>query len=175
MKKILFAYLIIFFIGHSCKKSSSAGTSLPPGNPNNEVKATVSIKSGTAYSLIATGNSTVYAKRTDPNGDVVITVLGSSSQGAIHITLVNINLPGTYTIGTASGLAGEKYILGSFEIGNALLGPYEPFFVQAPPSPSGTITLDELTANSVRGSFSMTCVGSTGTVKITNGTFKGTF
>lgn len=176
MKKILFICLIVFCSGNSCKKSiSSANPSPPPGNPNNEVKAMISIKGGLVYSLTATGNNTNYAKRTDPNGDVVINGNGSNSQGAIIFVIKNINLPGTYTMGTASGSAGEKYIGGSFVIGNALLGPFENFSVKPPPPPSGTMTLDELTANSVRGSFSMTCVGPTGTVEITNGTFKGTF
>ncbi|MHA4844833.1 hypothetical protein ACX0G7_11750 [Flavitalea antarctica] len=87
---------------------------------------------------------------------------------------MNITLPGTYTMGTSPVSAGDKYVSATFEIGNALLDTdYEVFFVKPPPPRSGTMTIDELTANSIRGSFSMTCVGRTGTVEVTNGTFKG--
>jgi hypothetical protein len=91
---------IIFFVIliSSCKKSST-DSSIPVGNPNHEVKAMVAVKGSSFSSFSAIGNSTVYAKRTDPNADIVITVLGGSNQGNIKITLVNINAAGTYTIG----------------------------------------------------------------------------
>jgi hypothetical protein len=175
MKKILFICVIIFFIANSCKKSITSGSSPPPGNPNHELKAMISIKGGTVYSLTATGNNTLYAKRTDPNGELVIDVSGSDSKGQIKFYIINVKLAGTYIIGTASGSPGDSYIIGAFMSGSPLQGPNEIFFVQRPPPPSGTISIDELTVNSIRGSFSMTCVGATGTVEITNGAFKGTF
>ena len=176
MKKILFLCLMIFCIGNSCEKSSSGGTAPPPDDPNKEVKAMISIKGGTVYSLTATGRNTSCSKITYTNGDVSIRVTGSDSKGSINLGVVNITLPGTYTIGTSPVLAGDKSVYGSFEIGNALLDPdYEIFLVKPPPPPSGTMTIYELTANSIRGSFSMTCVGRTGTVEITNGTFKEIF
>jgi hypothetical protein len=172
MKKIIPSIILIIIIS-SCKKSSPPIT-IPPGNLNHEVKAMVSIKGGTFSSFTATGNYTLYAKRTDTNGDVVIICLGSGSQGQIKITLVNTSSAGVYTIG-GGGPAGSQYIIGSFEIGNPIIGPYELFFAPPPPPISGTINLDELTSNSIRGSFAMTCTGATGTIQITNGTFKGTF
>jgi hypothetical protein len=87
---------------------------------------------------------------------------------------VNTNSAGVYTIGSG-GATGAQYIRGSFEIGNPITGPFELFFVPASPPVSGTINLDELTSNSIRGSFTMTCTGITGIIQITNGTFKGSF
>ena len=161
-------------ITSSCKKSSTSISTLP-GNPNNQLNANVSIKGGPFTPLAATGNSTLFSKNTATNGDVVIHCLGESSQGKIQITLVNISSTGVYTIG-GGGAAGSQYILGDFTIGNPIIGPiYEVFFALAPPPVSGNITIDELTSNSIRGSFAMTCIGSTGTIQITNGSFKGNF
>jgi hypothetical protein len=172
MKKII-QFLFLTLIISSCKKSSIE-TTIPPGNPNNQVNANVSVKGGAFAPLAAAGNNTLFSKRTDPNGDVVIVCLGSGSQGQVKVTLVNISSAGVYTMG-GGGLAGSQYIIGSFEIGNPLTGPYEFFRTPAPPPILGTINLDELTSNSIRGSFTMTCTGSTGTIQITNGTFKGSF
>ncbi len=172
MKKLI-QLLFLMLLIVSCNKSSTAPT-MPPGNLNNQVNANVSVKGGPFAPLAATGNTTLFSKRTDPNGDVVIVCLGSGSQGKIQITLVNTSSTGVYTIGEG-GAAGSQYIRGSFEIGNPLTGPYELFFVPAPPPISGTLNLDELTSNSIRGSFTMTCTGTTGIIQITNGTFKGSF
>lgn len=173
MKKFI-QFLFLIIIIFSCKKSSTT-TTIPPGNPNNQVNANVSVKGGPFAPLAATGNYTLFSKRTDPNGDVVIVCLGSGSQGQIKITLVNTPSVEVYTIG-GGGSAGSQYILGDFAIGNPITGPiYELFLVPAPPPISGSINLDELTSNSIRGSFAMTCTGSTGIIQITNGTFKGVF
>ena len=174
MKKIACVSLAILLIISSCKKSTPDYT-IPPGNPNNQMNAMVSVKGGAFSSFTATGSSTVYSKRTDPNGDIVITCLGSTGlQNQITITFVNVSAPGVYTIGTTGG-AGAQYVMGFFGLGFNLLGFNESFFAQPPPLPAGTVTIDELTSNSIKGSFSMTCTGSTGTIQITNGSFKGNF
>ena len=173
MKKSINLSLIILFLISSCKKSST-NPAIPPGNPNNQMNAMVSVKGGAFSSYTATGNSTSYSKRTDPNGDIVIVCLGGASQNQIQITFVNVSAPGVYTIGTTGG-AGAQYVMGFFGIGFTLLGFNEYFFARPPPPPAGTVTIDELTANSIKGSFSMTCTGSTGTIQITNGSFKGVF
>ncbi len=173
MKKLVNLSLVILLIFPSCKKSST-GNTIPPGNPNNEMKAMVSVKGGALSSFTSTGNTTVYGKRTDPNGDIVIVCGGSGSQGAIQITFVNTNSPGAYTIGTTGG-AGAQYVMGFFGIGISGLGYSESFFASSSPSPAGAVTIDQLTANSIKGSFSMICTGSTGIIQITNGTFKGNF
>src|SRR5688500_13233082 len=176
MKKILFECIMIFCIGNSCEKSSPGGTAPPPDDPNKELKAIISLKGGAVYPLTAKGRNTSCSKIYYANGDVSINVTGSNLRDHITLGVVNITLPGTYTIGTSPVSAGDKSVYGTFEIGNALLDPdHEIFFVKPPPPPSGTMTIDELTANSIRGSFSMTCTGRTGTVEITNGTFKGIF
>ena len=87
------------------------------------------LKDGPFAPLAATGNTTNFSKRTDPNGDVVIVCLGSGSQGKIQITLVNTSSAGAYTIG-GGGATGAQYIIGSFEIGNPITGPYELFLFQ---------------------------------------------
>lgn len=134
----------------------------------------VSVKGGAFSSYTATGS---YSKRTDPNGDIVIVCVGGNSQNQIMITFVNVSAPGVYTIGTTGG-AGAQYVMGFFGLGYTYFLPVgfnEYFFARPPPPPAGTVTIDELTANSIKGSFSMTCTGSTGTIQITNGSFKGVF
>ena len=172
MKKIVPLSLVILLLVSSCKKSST-GNTIPPGNPNNEMKAMVSVKGGVLSSFSAIGNLNNYGRITDPNGDKLISFGGQGTQGTIALILANISSPGVYTIGTIGG-AGSQYIRGSFEFGNPFTGipPYEFFSTGFTPPPAGTVTLDELTANSIKGSFSMIC---TGTIQITNGTFKGNF
>ena len=171
-KLILFGFIICwFFINSSCKKSST-GYTIPPGNPNNEVKATVSINGGPASSSTATGNSTIFVKRFDPNGDTVITIVGGGNQGQINITLVNTNSSGTYIFENNSN--SKQYALCYFNIGNALTGPYE-FYIATTGSRPGTITIDTLTSTSIKGSFTSDCVGAGGTIIITDGSFKGEF
>lgn len=100
--------IIVFFIACclfffcSCKKSSTA-PDIPPGNPNNEVKATVSINGSTASTFTATGNSTLFVRRIDRridnNVDTVIVIVGGGiGKGKVDIFLVNISLAGTYCI-----------------------------------------------------------------------------
>jgi hypothetical protein len=170
MKKFLTILTGFALVMISCNKNGG-GYNLPPGNPNHEVKAMVSIKGAAATSFTATGNYTSFSKTTMSNGDIILVVLGSASQGTITLNLVNINSAGTYTIGGS----GSQYVTGQFAIGNPLFGAYEIFFAPAPPPAAGTLTLDELTATSYRGSFSMTCTGSTGTIIVSGGTFKGTY
>ena len=66
MKKITCISLVILLVISSCKKSTPDYT-IPPGNPNNQMNAMVSVKGGPFSSFSAVGNSTLYAKRTDTN------------------------------------------------------------------------------------------------------------
>jgi hypothetical protein len=170
-KQILLSFIICFFINSSCKKSST-GSTIPPGNPNNEVKATVSINGSSASSSTATGNSTIFGKRFDSNGDTVITIVGGVNQGQIEITLVNTNSSGTYIF--ENNPSSRQYALCYFSIGNPLTGPYELYMATTGSRP-GTITIDNLTSTSIKGSFTSDCVGSGGTIQIRNGSFKGEF
>lgn len=170
MKSIISRWFTLLIILSACKKSTSE---IPQGNSDHQMQATVAVKTATAAAFSAIGNATVFSKRTDPNGDMVITCVGGGSPGLMQITLVNITGAGVYGIGIMGG-AGDQYVTGSFNTGNPMGATYEIFYTNAPP-PSGTINLEELTAHSVRASFSMTCTGPTGMVQVTNGSMKGTF
>lgn len=155
----------------SCKKSSTDVT-IPPGNPNNEIKGAVSVKGSAVSSFTATGNSTVFVKRFDPNGDTVIVITGPLGEGQVEITLVNTNSAGTYAF--ENNPSSRVYSLCWYGIGNALTGPFELYIATTGNDP-GTVTIENLTSNSIKGSFTSNCVGSDGIIQITNGSFKGEF
>jgi hypothetical protein len=165
---LLFLLIIIF---SSCKKSSD-GFTRPPGNPNHEVKAMVSVKGGAFSTFTATGNSTSFSRNNSPTGDNIISVTANIPQSSLQLTLVNITT-GVYPIGGV-GLLIPPYVTGAFTLGSYSMNNSSFEIFTATPVP-GTITIEELTSSSIRGSYSMTCTGITGTVQISNGTFKGTF
>src|SRR5438046_10691482 len=93
--KILFSLMsCCLIIISSCKKSSTE-TTIPPGNPNNEMNATVSVNGGAASSFTATGNSTTFGRRIDPNGDSVIYIDGDGGGDDALITIVNTHSAGS--------------------------------------------------------------------------------
>jgi len=153
----------------SCSKSNGGDTI--PGDPNNKVKGSISIHGGVPIILDASGNSVVYAKRTDPNGDVVITIYAAGGDKQVKLTLVNISNTGTYIF--TNGNSGS-YISCTLGIGNPLFGPYE-MFLTPPNPPTGTITINTLTANSISGVYNATVVNSNGLAEITNGSFTGSW
>jgi hypothetical protein len=171
--RISFLYLVFAILAISCKKPPTAVT-IPPGNPNNEMKATVSINGGPASSSTATGNSTGFLRHIDPtNGDTVIVIYGScADQGDINISLVNIDSLGTYIF--ENNPTSRQYALCnfSFSLGSNAYG--EVYFATTGSQP-GTITIDNLTSTSIKGSFTSNCVRGGGTIQITNGSFKGEF
>jgi hypothetical protein len=163
--------LVLFFLGSllllaACRKDPAF-----PGNPNHEVKATVAFNNDPSFSFNATGNSTVYSKHMDSNGDNVTGVYGNTPQGAIQLNLINITAPGTYSFST--GAAGSSYIMCNYTVGNPLIGFFELYTTGN--APNGTITISELTATSIKGTFSADPSNANGVVHITNGSFKGTF
>ena len=140
-KLILLSFIICWvFINSSCKKSSTSVT-IPPGNPNNEMTATVSINGSPATSSTATGNSTIFGKRFDPNGDTVITIVGAEYLGQIDIFLVNTNSSGTYIF--ENNPTSRQYALCHFSIGGGL----GELYIATTGSQPGTITIDNLTSN----------------------------
>ena len=151
----------------SCKKSSTE-TTIPPGNPNNEMNATVSVNGGAAGSFTATGNSTTFGRRIDPNGDSVIYIDGDVGGGEALITLVNTNSAGSYPF--ENNPSTRQYSLCQFQI----INPYQLYFATTGNNP-GTVTIESLTSSSIKGSFTSKCVGADGIVQITNGSFKGEF
>lgn len=166
---LLFLLIIIF---SSCRKSSDDYTR-PPGNPNHEVKAMVSVKDGAFSTFTATGSSTAFSRNSSPTGNDIISFSGSILQRSIQFTLVNITT-GVYPIG-GIGLLIPPYVTGVFTLGSYSMNNNSSFEIFSATPVPGTITIEELTSSSIRGSFSMTCTGITGTVQISNGTFKGTF
>ena len=61
----------------------------------------------------------------------------------------------------------------TYIIGN----PYAPteYYSTQSSNPTGTITIESLTASYIKGSFTANCTGATGVVNLTNGSFKGDF
>ncbi|MEO6538270.1 MAG: hypothetical protein ABIT07_04575 [Ferruginibacter sp.] len=177
MKKILSMVIAgLFIISFSCKKVANE-FSIPPGDLNTQVNASVAVSGDTIFNpfnFTAAGNNTVFTKNIYSNGDTVITILGGTYKGDIQITLGNINLPGTYPFKTSN--TSSQFSICTYVIGNALLGPV--FLFYSTPSNGiggGTVPIESLTTNYIKGSFIATCSGSKGTVQITNGIFKGTF
>lgn len=158
-------------VAFSSKKSTKQTFTPATGSPNHALTAVVSIKGGPATFFITSGNAIGFSKGTDHNGNVHISIVGANVSGQVHITLINITAPGVYMMGGS----GTQYVLGAFEIGNALTGPYEYFSAWPPLALISSVTIDELTATTIRGRFFMTCVGNKGTVQVTDGTFSGTF
>lgn len=171
MKKLPILLACVVMIS-ACQKQSTPEPPVKPANPNNRVNANISIKGEPSYSLAANGGSTVFAQRTDPNGEFVITIVGDSPKGAIHLTLVNITTPGAYTF--TSGVT-SSYAFCTFEIGNPLTGPYELYSTTSTAPPTGTIVITEVTNTFIKGSFTATCSNSPSVVQIDAGTFQGTF
>jgi hypothetical protein len=161
-------YCLFFFC--SCKKNSTA-PGIPPGNPNNEVKATISINGSIASSYTANGNSTLFIRRIDNNVDTVIVIHGGGiGKGQVQITLVNINLAGTYVFETDPGSKQDSFC--DYSIGNPVTGPYELYSTQAS-NPTGIVTIESVTSTHIKGSFTANC--GNGVVQLTNGSFKGDF
>ena len=171
MEKNIATLLPLMPVTLSCKKSANPTSTPATGNPDHSLAAVVSIKGSPAAFFITSENTIGFSKGTDHNGNVHISIVGANVSGQIHITLINITTPGEYMMGGR----GTQYVLGAFEIGNALTGPYEYFSAWPPLALISSVTIDELTATTIRGRFFMTCVGSTGTVQLTNGSFNGTF
>ena len=104
--------------------------------------------------------------------EIFISITGSCDQGQIDIFLVNTNSADTYIFENNS--TSRQYSLCDFSIGNPLTGPYE-LYIATTGSQPGTITIDNLTSTSIKGSFTSNCVGADGTIQIKNGSFKGEF
>ncbi|MEO5942865.1 MAG: hypothetical protein ABIP30_11530 [Ferruginibacter sp.] len=176
MKQILSIFIAVFYIiSFSCKKAAN-DFSIPPGNLNNQVNASVVVSGDTILNLFAftsAGNNTVFSKNIYSIGDTVINFLGSISKGDIRIILENINLPGTYPF--KSDTTSSQFSICTYVIGAPLGGSVFLYYSTPSNGSGGSITLDSLSAHYMKGSFNATCTGSSGTVQITNGTFKGSY
>lgn len=174
---------IIFFA--SCKKEIAP----PPftGNPNNELKATVSVIGEPTVVHHSRGSSTGFSRDLNPNGDTVIFVSGSTgkygtrSSRKIQIILVNISRPGTYNFHLNTTTLTRQYVLGHYFVGDIFFSTVSEMYFSDVSTAPGSVTIDLLTPTEIRGTFTTNCSNtqllSAGVdfARITNGTFKGTF
>ena len=173
MKKTpLFLFTCIILLFTSCSKPASTDDPVTPSNPDNVVNAKVGIKNDPFFTLAAKASNTVFTQRTDPNGEFVITILGSDSHGTVHITLVNITSPGTYSLNTGTT---SVYAFCTYEIGNPVSGPFELYSSTSTAPPSGSVVITNLSSAGIKGSFTATCTSSSGVVEINSGSFQGNF
>ena len=184
MKYTFIVILIAVIFLASCKKALEPPTF--PGNPNNELKATVSVV-GEATSLHhAKGGNTLFARDTLPNGDRVLHISGSigeygtRSSREITIMLTNISLPGTYALTGEINGNPKQYARATYQVGDVFFSTvFELYFSDRSTNP-GTVTIDLLTATDIRGSFTTSCsnaavAGGADFARITGGFFKGGF
>lgn len=158
----------------SCKKDSP-GVTIPVGNLNNELTATVEVNTVTSQ-FKANGNYTTFGKRTDPNGDTVIHFSGSNEKSgadrrAIQVTLVNITAPGTYSFKIDQNSKQSAFC--DYTVGYVFFSPiFELYSTRGVNNMPGTITIEAISPLSIKGSFSANCGNY---ALITNGRFKGDF
>ena len=185
MKYFFFPILLAIVILTSCKKDSNA--IVHHENPNNELKATVSVIGETSKLHHAKGDHTIFNRRIDPNGDSVITVSGSigeygtPSSRKIEIWLINIQSPGTYNLNVDNSINPRQKSWCVYTVGDIFFSTIFEMYFSDRGTPPGSVSIDLLTATEIRGSFTANCsntqLSSTGTnyAQITNGSFKGTF
>jgi hypothetical protein len=149
---ILVAIFTIFALS-SCKKSTDTGN---PATGNGSLSLTYD---GNSW------NASLSVQAVNTNG--IINVTGSDSNAKqASIILMNITAAGTYEITTASGNSirwTEGINANQTYLANGILG-------------SGTITVSEISATSIKGTFSCTGQNTNGdSTNITNGAFEATF
>ena len=169
----------------ACKKEVGP----PPftGNPNNELKATVSVVGEPTVVHHAKAEHTVFDREIHSNGDTVIYLSGSIgeygtvSSRTIQISLINIPGPGTYHFNSTSSTNTRQQLLGRYTVGDIFFSTiFQMYFSDVSTAP-GSLTVDLLTPTEIRGTFITNCSNSqlisTGVdfARITNGSFKGTF
>lgn len=185
MKYVFFPTVLAFLVVTSCKKDSK--TLIDNGNPNNELKATVSVIGETTNLHLAKGGHTLFARNIHSNGDTVITVSGSTgeygtrSSRKIEIWLINISVPGTYSLSRNNNINPRQQAWSVYIVGDVFFSTvFEMYFSDRSTVP-GNVTIDLLTPTEIRGTFTTNCSNAqlTGTgvnyAQITNGSFKGTF
>ena len=155
MKKVKLLFFVLISISVlnlvSCKKDDDGGTT--PG-------------SNGSISLVVDGsswNASLSVQAVNTNGVINITGSDSNAKQA-SIMLYNVTETGTYTVEGSNqlrwteGLGQDDSYIASFLLG------------------SGTITVTELSATSIKGTFSFTGVNTAQSSKsITDGVFEATF
>jgi hypothetical protein len=184
MKNLFLLLAWPFCILSACKKDS--GPSLDPGNPNNELKAMVSVGGAAPTLHKSNGNSTSFGRYIDPiTGDTTIHVSGSigkygtENSRSIEFRLINIRATGRYSLKSDPGLTQNAFC--TYQIGDVFFSTVFELYWAEYGTPPGTVTIDVLSATEIRGSFTANCSNAPQSnnginyVQITNGSFKGTF
>ena len=177
--------VIAVFFFTSCKKDS--GAPIDPGNPNNELRATVTVVGEATALHHANGSRTSFVRRIDLNGDTIVTVSGSigeygtASSRKIEIWLVNISGPGSYDLTYDLNSNPRQKSWSVYIVGDIFFSTIFELYVSYRSTTPGKVTIDLLTAKEIRGSFTTKCSNSqllnagTDYAQITNGFFKGSF
>ena len=156
---------------------------LDPGDPNDELKAMVSVAGATAALHQANGSSTSFNRSIDPvNGDTILYVSGSigeygtAGRRNIEIRLINIHSPGTYDLKNETSSRQQVFCM--YTIGGIFFSPVFEMYSSDQGTPPGSVTIEALSATAIKGSFTANCSNNEkgiNYVQITNGSFKGTF
>jgi hypothetical protein len=173
----LFALITVsLLILNSCKKDKSVPPT-PPGNPNNEITAMVSVGGTPDSAFKAVGNSTGFNKRIDSvRRDTIISVQGSVgthgtySRRAIQLTLINMTTPGTYVFRADAGPRQQAFC--DYTIGDVFFSPIFLFYSTRGVNQPGTVTIESISPTNIRGSYTANC---SNYVLIKNGKFQGEF
>lgn len=161
MKTLLLFLLIILF---SCKKDEPVS----PSNPD-KLNATV-VVSGASYQINATGNNTGFS-RSVVGADDMIYVQGSLGDRIVQVRLTNVNMKGTYTFGDPGG---NRSAMLTYTTGDVFQGTAV-YYLSKANELTGSLIIDSISANFIKGTFSDTCWNGTQTAVVTGGSFSGTF
>ena len=171
MKNVCILIVSAIVIVTACKKSGYGPDQL---NTNNEVRAMVSINGGVPSVHKANANYTQISRTFFSSGDTLLTISGTIGQPgtvderSISLQLKNISRPGTYSFkldATSRQHAACNYVLGAI-----VLSPIYVLYSTDDLQNAGFVTIEELTATYVKGTFQANCANY---AVITNGTFKG--
>ena len=159
---VLSCALALFLVLAGCD-SGGSNDDLPLGNMEAEIDGSAwTATNATANEVTAAGNRTLSISGTRIDGGTTTLNVSLTALGGGDIS------PGTYDLGddATDNLTGT----GAYAAG---VGPQNTFNIPSGDTPSGTLTIDEISDESVRGTFSFTATnGTTGeTVEVTNGSF----
>ena len=169
MKRSLhFVLVFLFVMIFSCRKDQAPAEQFP----ENEVKATISIDGTPPITCASKGNETLFAKRTESNGQVLTTIAGCNM---VRLYLVGISSPGTYQFDSTST---GTYAWCEYVVGN----PFAPtdmftshYYTRQTGNIAGSVTIDVVSSSYIKGSFSASCMSYAGKlVTMAGGSFKGT-
>lgn len=152
MKKILFLFTIVI---------SSLGCKKNPTHSRDQVNATITIN-GSNYSVLQDEYSSIVEKFTVPifGGDYIGVTGWTSLNSKLNITLPTDISTGVHNIGS-SGLYTALYYDGATQISYSSADG------------SGTISIESVTSNHIKGTFHFNCYNNTQVATVTDGNFEG--